>query len=111
MKTPLLNLAAQCTVFNATVNHLSPPRLADGRLSTALPALWVCLKQIGLRIHLLAPCLPQSGAPNFPEEHTLRVWTSVRYRDFVSHCFTHEMLIVLVRRQCLFASRFLKRFS
>lgn len=39
------------------VNHVCP-RLADGRLGSALPALWVCLRQMGLCIHLLAPCLP-----------------------------------------------------
>lgn len=39
------------------VNHVCH-RLADGRLGSALPALWVCLRQMGLCIHLLAPCLP-----------------------------------------------------
>lgn len=42
--------------YNTVVNHVSP-RLADGRLGSALPALWVCLRQMGLCIHLLAPCL------------------------------------------------------
>lgn len=33
------------------------------------------------------PASLQSGAPNFPEEHTLRAWTSLRHRDLVSSCF------------------------
>lgn len=40
--------------------HASKSRLplaGDGRLGSSLPALWVCLRQMGPCIHLLAPCL------------------------------------------------------
>lgn len=68
-KTSVLDLDAHCRSFapacssasiqccKTVVNHVSP-RLADGRLGSAPPALWVCLRQMGLCIHLLAPCLP-----------------------------------------------------
>lgn len=42
---------------STAVNHVCP-RPVDGRLGSSLPAPWVCLRQIGPCIHLLAPCLP-----------------------------------------------------
>lgn len=67
-----------------------PPRLAawlaDGRLGSPLPALWVCLRQMGLCIHLLAPCLPTvRSAQVFLRSTRCVPGPLVRHGDFVSH--------------------------
>lgn len=88
--SPLLWQPTRCS---APVNHVSlppPPRLAawlaDGRLGSPLPALWVCLRQMGLCIHLLAPCLPTvRSAQVFLRSTRCVPGPLVRHGDFVSH--------------------------
>lgn len=103
--------------YDKVVNHVRRPppqagRLTDGRLGLSLPALWVCLRQMGLCIHLLAPCLPTVRSAQLSDgAHATRLDTAGTF--LVSSGFPppHEMLIVVVRRQHPIDSRSRTRFS
>lgn len=83
--------------YNTVVNHASP-RLADGRLGSLLPALWVCLRQMGLCIHLLAPCLPTVRSSQLScGAHAARLDLSTPQGLFISNCFVFYIYISSTR--------------
>ncbi|MED6294066.1 hypothetical protein CHARACLAT_017041 [Characodon lateralis] len=94
--------------------NLISPRLTDteGRLGSLLPAPWVCSWQMGLRIHLLAPCLsPQSQElPTFQRSTPRALSDRIPHRGdflfFLFACFSfprfpRDVDCARARRACI----------